>query len=152
MRSLLLQSSPTPADQSIARYLFPRLIAFVTDVEPEDPERARFLVTHTLCLHVGTIPKSRVPAAMGLVMPTLMTRAAGEGEGLYREISTRLLELAATDQGAFRAVVGALNSGQRAFLEEVIRSGQQAGSNGDNSSAAEAGKPSITLKMDFGGS
>ncbi|QPH01774.1 hypothetical protein C2857_005977 [Epichloe festucae Fl1] len=152
VRSLLLQSSPTSSDQSIARYLFPRLIAFVTNVEPEDPERARFLVAHTLCLHVGTIPKSRVPAAMGLVIPTLMTRAAGEGEELYQETSTRLLELASTDQEAFRATVGALNSGQRTFLEEVIRSGQQAGNNGDDSSASNLGQPSITLKMEFGGS
>ncbi|KAG5999720.1 hypothetical protein E4U54_001701 [Claviceps lovelessii] len=151
-RSLLLQSCPTTADQSIARHLFPRLIAFVTNVEPEDPERARFLVAHSLCSYVGTIPKSRVPAAMTLVIPTLMTRAAGEGEEIYRETSTRLLELAATDQEAFRATVGAMNSGQRTFLEEVIRSGQQAGANGDNSSATDRGKPSITLKMDFGGS
>ncbi|KAG5941699.1 hypothetical protein E4U53_007370 [Claviceps sorghi] len=151
-RSLLLQSSPTSADQSIARYLFPRLIAFVTNVEPEDPERARFLVAHSLCSYVGAIPKTRVPAAMALVIPTLMTRAAGEGEETYRETSTRLLELAATNQEAFRATVGAMNSGQRSFLEEVIRSGQQAGGNGDNPSASDAGKPSITLKMDFGGS
>ncbi|KAG6102753.1 hypothetical protein E4U30_002290 [Claviceps sp. LM220 group G6] len=151
-RSLLLQSSPTPADQSIARYLFPRLIAFVTNVEPEDPERSRFLITHTLCAYVGAIPKSRVPAAMALVIPTLMTRAAGEGEELYRETSTRLLDLVATDQDAFRGIVGAMNSGQRAFLEEVIRSGQQAGDAGDTSSADDAGKPSITLKMNFGGS
>ncbi|KAG5983299.1 hypothetical protein E4U43_006293 [Claviceps pusilla] len=89
---------------------------------------------------------------MALVIPTLMTRAAGEGEEIYRETSTRLLELAATDQEAFRATVGAMSSGQRTFLEEVIRSGQQAGANGDNSSATDRGKPSITLKMDFGGS
>ncbi|KAG6008585.1 hypothetical protein E4U21_004225 [Claviceps maximensis] len=151
-RSLLLQPSPTSADQSIARYLLPRLISFVTNVEPEDPERARFLVAHSLCSYVGTIPKSRVPAAMTLVIPTLMTRAAGEGENIYQETSTRLLELAGTDQAAFRATVGAMNSGQRTFLEEVIRSGQQAGANGDHSSATDRGKPSITLKMDFGGS
>ncbi|KAG5930409.1 hypothetical protein E4U42_001656 [Claviceps africana] len=151
-RSLLLQSSPTAADQSIARYLFPRLIAFVTNVEPEDPERARFLVAHSLCSYVGAIPKTRVSAAMALVIPTLMTRAAGEGEEIYRETSTRLLELAATNQEAFRATVGAMNSGQRTFLEEVIRSGQQAGGSGDTSSASDPGKPSITLKMDFGGS
>lgn len=89
---------------------------------------------------------------MALVIPTLMTRAAGEGEELYQETSTRLLELACTDQEAFRATVGALNSGQRTFLEEVIRSGQQAGNNGDDSSASNLGQPSITLKMEFGGS
>ncbi|KAG6040878.1 hypothetical protein E4U41_006790 [Claviceps citrina] len=152
-RSLLLQSSPTPADQSIARYLLPRLIAFVTNTEPEDPARARFLIAHTLCSYVAVVPRSRMRAAMGLVIPTLMARAAGEGDEVYHETSTRLLELAATDQEAFRAIVGAMNGSQRAFLEEVIRSGQQAGSAGNNNpSAADAGKPSITLKMDFGSS
>ncbi|KAK2595771.1 hypothetical protein QQS21_006597 [Conoideocrella luteorostrata] len=151
-RSLLLQSTTTSADLSIARYLFPRLVAFVTNAEPEDPERARSLVAHTLCLYVGTIPESRVPAAMGLVIPTLMTRAAVEGEELYQETSARLLEVAATDQAAFRATVGAMNSGQRTFLEEVIRSGQQAGNQANTTSTDESGQPSITLKMDFGGS
>jgi hypothetical protein len=151
IRSLLLQSSPTSADMSIARHLFPRLVAFVTNVEPEDPERARSLVAHTLCLHVGTIPADRIPAAMGIVIPALMTQAAGEGEELYRETSTRLLALAAINQAGFRATVGALNSGQRAFLEEVIRSGQQSGSEADAASAGEPGQPSITLKLNFGG-
>ncbi|KID80078.1 Pof6 interactor protein 1 [Metarhizium brunneum] len=151
IRSLLLQSSPTSADLSIARYLFPRLVTFVTNVEPEDPERARSLVSHTLCLYVGIIPKGRVPAAMGLVIPALMTRAVGEGEDMYQETSARLLELVAIDQAGFRATVGAMNSGQRTFLEEVIRSGQQSGSEANASSAGEAGRPSITLKMNFGG-
>lgn len=88
---------------------------------------------------------------MGLVIPTLMTRAAGEGEEMYKETSTRLLELAAADQSSFRATVGAMNSGQRTFLEEVIRSGQQSGSEANASDAGETGQPSITLKMNFGG-
>ena len=146
-----MQAAPTAADLSIARYLFPRLIAFVTNTEPEDPERARSLVAHTLCLYVASIPKDRVPAAMGLVIPTLMTRAAGEGEEVYRETSSRLLELAAVDQAGFRATVAAMNSGQRTFLEEVIRSGQQAGNDEDNAPANETGQPTITLKMNFGG-
>lgn len=123
----------------------------MTNVEPEDPERARSLVSHTLCLYVGIIPKGRVPAAMGLVIPALMTRAVGEGEDMYQETSTRLLELVAIDQAGFRATVGAMNSGQRTFLEEVIRSGQQSGSEANASSAGEAGRPTITLKMNFGG-
>lgn len=149
-RSLLLQSAPTAADLSIARHLLPRLIAFATDTEREDPERARSHITHTLCLYVGTVSKDRVPAAMGLVIPTLVTRAAGDGEDTYQETSARLLELAAVDQAAFKATVGAMNGGQRAFLEEVIRSGQQAGSRASHPSATEHGQPTITLKMNFG--
>ncbi|OAA33076.1 HEAT repeat protein [Moelleriella libera RCEF 2490] len=151
VRSLLLQPSRTPADLTMARYLFPRLVAFVADVEPEDPERARSLIAHTLCLYVGTVPRERVAAAMALVIPTLMTHAAGEGEDSYLETSTRLLQLASVDQAAFRATVGAMNSGQRAFLEEVIRSGQLAASEADASAINEPDRPSITLKMDFGG-
>ncbi|CRJ98312.1 hypothetical protein BN1723_008676 [Verticillium longisporum] len=48
IRSLFLQPNPTPADQSLARYLLPRLVAFVTNTDPEDPERARALVAQTL--------------------------------------------------------------------------------------------------------
>ena len=152
IRSLLLQASTTPADLSIARYLVPRLVTFVTNVEPEDPEQARAMVAHTLSLYVGTLPKDRVAAAMGLVIPTLMTRAAGEGEEVYSETSMRLLELAAADQVAFKGTVGALNSGQRTFLEEVIRSRRDASrGDADASESAESGQPTITLKMNFGG-
>lgn len=88
---------------------------------------------------------------MGIVIPTLMTRAAGEGEEMYQETSARLLELAAVDQTGFRATVAAMNSGQRAFLEEVIRSGQQARGDANTSPQGDIGQPTITLKMNFGG-
>lgn len=151
IRSLLLQGAPSAADVSIARYLFPRLLAFVTNVEPEDPERTRSLVGHTLCLYVRSVKPDRVTAAMSLIIPALMARATGEGEEVYAETSTRLLELAAVDQGAFRAIVGGLSSGQRAFLEEVIRSGRPAAGAVDKSLSSEASQPTITLKMNFGG-
>ncbi|KAM4054782.1 pof6 interactor protein 1 [Hirsutella rhossiliensis] len=151
IRSLLLQSKPTAADLSIARYLFPRLVSFVTNVEAEDPERTRALLAHTLCLYVGSLQLDRRTVAMSVVIPTLMARATGEGEEVYEETSARLSELAAVDQGAFRAVVGAMSGSQRAFLEEVIRSGRQAANGSDKASADASQQPSITLKMDFGG-
>lgn len=151
VRSLLLQPNPTAADLSIARYLLPRLIAFVTNVEPEDPERARSLLARTLCLYVGSLQQARRSAAMSLVIPTLMTRATGEGEEAYGETSERLLELAAVDQGTFRAIVGAMSGSQRALLEEVIRSGRQAAGDSDKANIGESGQPTITLKMNFGG-
>ncbi|EHL03804.1 hypothetical protein M7I_0087 [Glarea lozoyensis 74030] len=58
IRSLLLQSPKTPADQSIARFLLPRLIAFVT-TETEDPENARSLVSHALSTYVTTLNGSQ---------------------------------------------------------------------------------------------
>lgn len=150
MRSLLLQSTPTQADLSMARYLIPRLITFITDTEAEDPEQARSLVAHSLSLYVGTLPKDQVSTAMALVIPTLMARATTEGDDLYRETSARLLELAAVDQDAFRSVVGALSSAQRALLEEVVRSGRLASANADNA-ASDNAQPTIALKMNFGG-
>lgn len=151
IRSLLLQSRPTAADLSVARYLFPRLVSFVTNAEAEDPERTRALLAHTLCLYVGSLQPERRAVAMSVVIPTLMARATGEGEEVYQETSARLLELAAVDQQAFRAIVGAMSGGQRAFLEEVIRSGRQAANGSDKASADVSQQPSITLKMDFGG-
>jgi HEAT repeat-containing protein 5 len=150
IRSLLLQPHPTVADQTMTRNLLPRLVAFVTNSEPEDPENARGLVAHSLCQYVGVVPKDRVPVTMALVVPTLLARAAGEGTDSYKETSARLLELASADQGAFRAVVGAMDEGQKAFMEEVIRSGRQTAAQ-KSSAADDVGQPSIALKMDFGG-
>ncbi|KAH6694110.1 HEAT repeat protein [Plectosphaerella plurivora] len=158
IRSLLSQSTASAADQSIARYLLPRLIAFVTNTDPEDPEKARGLVIHALAQYVGTVAagphKDRASSAMALVLPTLLARASAEGRETYIETGARLLELAAADQTAFRAVVGSMSESQRAFLEEVIRWGRQA--DGEAERAARAGstaggQPTIELKMNFGG-
>jgi hypothetical protein len=151
IRSLLLQSSPTSADQSIARYLLPRLMGFITNADAEDPEGARPLVTQALCQYVGAVEKSRMPAAMSMVVPAVMSRAAAEGEELYMETSSRLLELAAVDQGTFRAIVNNMSGEQRSFLEEVIRSGRQAASGANSSASTGGGQPTIALKMNFGG-
>lgn len=125
----------------------------MVDTEREDPERARSLVSHTLCQFVGSIEKDRISAAMSLVIPTLLARTASEGEELYKETSSRLLELAGVDQEVFRAVVAGMSGAHRTFLEEVIRSGTQTtGASMNNASSADAGQPSIALKMDFGAS
>ncbi|KAK0722553.1 armadillo-type protein [Lasiosphaeria miniovina] len=151
IRLLLLQPSPTLADQTITRHLLPRLITFVSNTEPEDPENARALVSHTLSLYVGAVPKDRVPFAMALVLPTLLSRAANEeGTDVYRETSARLLELASVDQATFRGIVGSLSESQRTFMEEVIRSGRQNDGKVQRSSADESSQPTIALKMNFG--
>ncbi|WQF75705.1 Putative armadillo-like helical protein [Colletotrichum destructivum] len=150
IRSLILQANPTPADHTIARYLLPRLIAFVANTAPEDPENARSMIAHSLSQYVGVVPRDRVPVAMALVLPTLLARASSEGEDCYRDTSARLLELAAVDQNAFRSIVAGLNDGQRAFLEEVIRWGRQQGP-AEQTAGGASGQPSIELKMNFGG-
>ncbi|EGY14609.1 hypothetical protein VD0002_g3079 [Verticillium dahliae] len=162
IRSLFLQPNPTPADQSLARYLLPRLVAFVTNTDPEDPERARALVAQTLTQYVASIAavgkRERTTAAMALVLPTLLARASAEGDDAYQDTGARLLELAHADQTTFRAIVGGMSEAQRAFLEEVIRAGGRAsneargaagsgGAGGDSS----GGQPTIALKMNFGG-
>ncbi|KAM3564975.1 hypothetical protein ARSEF4850_001600 [Beauveria asiatica] len=151
IRSLLLQSSPSSSDVTTARYLVPRLIAFVINVEPEDPEQARSLTAHSLCLYVGAVDAERTPAAMSLVVPMLMARATAEGEARYPETSARLLEVAAVNQDVFRGIVGAMSAAQRSLLEEVVRSARQVSNSANQSSTDAAGQPTIQLKMNFGG-
>ncbi len=87
---------------------------------------------------------------MALVVPALLSRAASEeGQAVYRETSSRLLEIASVDQAAFRGVVAGMNEAQKAFMEEVIKSGRQTGVVEKESS--DSGQPTIALKMDFGG-
>lgn len=149
VRSLLLQSSPTPADQSITRYLLPRLVAFVTATEPEDPENARRLIAHTLTQYVASVDNDHAQIVMAVVAPALLSRASSEGMEVHRETSARLLEMASADPAAFRGVVAAMSEGQKAFMEEVIKSGR-ATSDSSKTSTGSTGQPSIALKMDFG--
>lgn len=153
IRSLLLTPSPTPADHSIARYLFPRLITFVTDTDPEDPAGARAIVSHTLTQYVASLATTQRPekakklaAGMGLVVAALLARARGEGENSYADTKRNLLALAGADQGVFRALVAGLSGEQREFLGEVIRWGEGRA----EVESGGGGAPAIQLKMDFG--
>ena len=124
-------------------------MAFVTNTDPEDPENARRLIAHTLTQYVALVSNDHKQILMSVVAPALLSRASNEGDAVYRETSARLLELASIDQAAFRGVVGALTEGQKAFMEEVIRSGRASGDKERDSSGA--GQPTIAMKMDFGG-
>lgn len=153
IRTLLLQSPKTSADQSIARYLLPRLISFVTYTETEDPENARALVSHALTTYVNTLSGAPKTVAISVILPTLLSRAIREGEEVFKETSTRLLELAAADQAAFRSTVGGLSDGQKQFMESVIVAGRKAGQGVRKASddGGEGKEPTIALKMSFGG-
>lgn len=150
IRTLLLSSDKTPADQSIARQLLPSLIVFLTETGPEDPERARSLIAQTLTSFVGTLPDGRRAAAMALIVPTLLSRAQGEAdtEEAYHEISGRLLELAAADPAAFRGTVSSLTAQQRSTLEHILKAGQ--GPKQEIGGGGEKEEPSIKLSMTFG--
>lgn len=84
-------------------------------------------------------------------MPTLLKRANSEGESVYNETSARLLELAASDQQAFRGVVSGLSEGQRAFMESVIVAGRNARQGkAQVDTGDEDREPTIALRMNFG--
>lgn len=151
IRTLLLSSPKTPADQSIARHLLPHLLAFTT-TSSEDPEKARSLIAHTLTSYISTLPTDKKLPGMAVVVPTLLERANKEGESTWRETSARLLELAAADQGAFRGVVGSMSGEQKAFMESVILKGRSAVIDNAMKSGNDdgEGEPTIALRMDFG--
>ena len=86
---------------------------------------------------------------MALMVPTLLSRAESEGSDVYRDTSGQLLGLASVDQTSFRGVVAGMSEGQKAFMEEVIRSGRQTAAVQRDTSDG-AGQPTIALKMNFG--
>ena len=150
----MLQTPRTPADESIARYLLPRLVSFVTNTETEDPEKGRGLIAHALTTIVTSLKQPQLSAGMSLVLPTLLSRANGEENpsGVYPETSARLLELAGTDQVAFRSVVAGMTEGQKAFMEGVIKAGRARGVRQEKSLDGDDKEPTIALRMNFGGS
>ena len=151
LRSLLLGGGKNTTDETIARYLFPRLILFVIDSSHADPENVRTTISHTLTSFTTTLTSdfARIAAASSIIIPILLTRASTEGEFLFSETAARLLELANADQGAFRGVVAKMSADQRAFMERVIREGS-AGGRRDAEREEEVVEPSIALKFDFG--
>lgn len=150
----MLHSPKTPADQTIARYLLPRLISFVANTEPADPEKARGLIAHAITTFATTLKQPQLTPAMALVLPTLLSRAGGEENpgGVYPETSTRLLELAGADQAAFRGVVAGMTESQRAFMESIIKAGRVRGSGQQKNTDSEGREPTIALRLNFGSS
>ena len=153
LRSLILVSPKNETDESIARYLFPHLLRFTADTKLPDPENVRSLTAHALTSFVTTTSGDASSAAICVVVPMLLTRASAEGKAVYLETSKRLLELAGGNlTPAFRGVVAKMSTGQRTFMESVIREGGGAGrrTGGRRENVGET-EPSIALKLDFGG-
>ncbi|KAG0648488.1 Pof6 interactor 1 [Hyphodiscus hymeniophilus] len=151
IRTLLLTTPKTLADQSIARHLLPHLIVFSTNTETEDPESARSFVLHALTSYVSSLPKEQKTVGMSVIVPTLLERAEKDGDSVYKETSARLLELAGMDQVAFRAVVGNMTEEQKGFMESIILAGRQAqGASKTESMNGEDKEPTIALRLDFG--
>lgn len=146
-RSLVMSSPKTACDQEIIRNLLPKLINFVTTTTPSTP------ATGAVCAILTTFARTlfgetQMQVAISLFVPMLLERARIDGTPeVGRETATRLLELAQTDQNAFKAVVANLDARQRTYMEEVLRS-NVAGPRREV--VVGSGQPSIALKMNFG--
>ncbi|KAL8708724.1 MAG: hypothetical protein Q9220_006450 [cf. Caloplaca sp. 1 TL-2023] len=164
LRSLLLISkSQSETDEAIARYLFPRLVAFLTTKpQNEDPEEnVGALVAQTLTAFVALQGRDgdRAAAAMSVVLPALLFAAHCAGQSSYKDTAARILELARGELlPVFRSLVAGMDGEMRMFMERVIREGGAAGVAGRGSGKGEGdeegeggGEPSIALKLDFGG-
>lgn len=160
IRSLLLIPAPRSAtDDVIARFLLPRLVAFVAGVSNDgvpasDPENARTTIAHSLvsCVGSATISRDGLPTAMSMVVSCLLSRCRSEGEPVYPETATRLLELAKTDQNIFREFVAGIDPEQRAFVEKILKSTGAGDAKKDGKATGveeERQVPSIALRMDF---
>ena len=153
LRSLLMVSPKNETDDAIARYLVPKLVHFTVDAEGQDPEDARALTAQALTSFVTITSNEASSAAMCIVIPMLLTRAAANGKDKYPETSKKLLELAAGRlMSVFKGVVAKMSTEQRSFMETVIREGGGVGktSGGRRESEAESEAPRISLKMNFG--
>lgn len=155
VRSLLVTNPKTPCDEAVGRTLWTRLVPFVSDPEAEDPESVKTALTQALVAAVTTIKGTGRFAAMSILVPVLLLRAkqipAGTNqEAVRKESASRLLELVATDQMAFKVTVGLLDEEQRSDLESLLRA---AGVGRRQETAEEENveaRPAIALRMDFG--
>lgn len=99
---------------------------------------------------MSTLSGPSKSVAISLIMPTILSRANNEGESVYKETSARLLELAASDQAAFRGVVANMTDGQKQFMESIIVAGRKAGPGKADGENSEDREPTIALRMNFG--
>ncbi|KAL2871340.1 AP-1 complex accessory protein LAA1 [Aspergillus lucknowensis] len=164
IRSILLSPTPkSPTDQVVARYLTPRLVAFLVGSPSEsgevsnDPENSSTVIARTLvsCITTpNTFAAQETPTAVSLVMSSLLARAKRQGESVYKETAVYLLELAKANQPVFRALVGTMNPDQKGLLEEILRcvdvgAGSGGKDEGAQAAAGQQSMPSIALRFDL---
>jgi HEAT repeat-containing protein 5 len=155
LRSLLSPAQRTRTEEAIFCYLLPRILHFLVDDSVKDAEDARSILTRSLVTSAKSLPANQVPSLFVMIVPALLKRAASTGSGCYKEISGRLLELAAKDQTAFKQLVGRLRPEQHEYLETILTAQRERGGHSRQNSAAYGGedgvdaKPSIALRMDF---
>ena len=147
-RSLLLLPKKTAVENGIAALILPQILSFLANPsDVEGLEESRALLAQTLVTFVASVktPEQRQLAA-NIVIPALLARVRNDGS-TSQETAGRLLEIAQTDQEAFRGVVGGLDAEKRDFLQAVLKSGQ-----GPKKVERrdDEGEPTIALKMNFG--
>jgi hypothetical protein len=146
-RSIIMASPKTACDQEMVRYFLPKLVAFVSSPPSADTAAAKSAVAAILTAFARSLVGEQVQVALTLFVPMLLERARVEGaEVVGKETAERLLELAQTDQAAFKAVVANLNPAQKGFMEEVLRSNV----GGPQKTQTGNSQPTIALKMNFG--
>ncbi|KAF2002451.1 ARM repeat-containing protein [Amniculicola lignicola CBS 123094] len=149
-RSLLLLPKKSDVETTLASLVLPRVIDFVGNPsDVEDLEESQTILAHTLVQLLPTLhkPEQRQLAAK-IIIPALLSRASKDLNTTH-ETATRLLELAGSDQSAFKAVVGGLSAEQRVFMEGVLKSGGM-GAKRKEVERSDTGEPTIALRMDFG--
>ena len=154
LRSIFVGKPKNETDEAISRYLFPHFVRFTVDTDSRDPENARSITAQSLTSFVTGSTSDQASAAMSIVIPALLIRAAAEGKDIYPETSKRLLEMAGGRlMPHFRGVLAKMSAEQRGFIETIIREGSGAGnaSTSVRMNGEERDEPKITLKMDFGG-
>jgi len=149
-RSLLLLPKKSSFETSIASQLLPQLLSFLanpSNIEGLDESRSAVALSLVAFITATLATAQQRLLAAKMIVPALLGRAQKE-PSTGQETSARLLEIATADQAAFRDVVGGLGSGDRGFLEEVLRRGQGAGGGTKKVDGEE--EPRIALRMDFG--
>jgi hypothetical protein len=105
---------------------------------------------HTLTSSVATLSnQSSRSAAIAMIVPALLLRAEGLGKNSFKEMSSRLLEMAAVEPLAFRSCVISLTEEQRSLLEGLLRSSGGLRKQADGDEFDNDAKPTIELRMDF---
>ena len=148
-RSLLLLPKRGALESSIARMMLPQILSFLaTPSDVEGLDESRTTLGQTLVAFISTLPETEQrQTAAKIVIPALLARTQNELQ-TTSETATRLLEIAAADQQAFRGVVAGLSVEQRGFMENVLKSGQ--GPMRKEVRRDDDDQPKIALKMDFG--
>ena len=155
VRSLLMTRPKSACDEAVYRVLFPQGLAFVCDQSVDDPEQVRPAVMQALVSSVHTLGKSGKSAAMAVFLPVLLVSAKqptpkGQKESFAKQAATRLLELAAIDQLAFRTAAASLEEDRRGELGELLKSvGVGERKQVVLAESFDDEKPAIELRMDF---